>query len=79
VSLLCRDGRARLAADGWLASVPASARERFAVELAPLIDAHRNLWLTRNRPGGLDDSCAWLENLRRGYETGVTDRRWGGW
>ena len=29
--------------------------------------------------GGLDDSCAWLENLRRAYRTGVTDRQWGGW
>jgi hypothetical protein len=54
-------------------------RERFAAALAPLIDTHRNLWLARNRPGGLDDSCAWLENLRHAYRTGVTDRRWGGW
>jgi hypothetical protein len=79
VSLLCRDGRARLEADGWLASVPAARRDGFAAALAPLIDTHRNLWLARNRPGGLDDSCAWLENLRRAYQTGVTDRRWGGW
>src|SRR5205085_2545072 len=62
VSLLCRDGRARLETDGWLASVPQRRREGFAAELAPLIDTHRNLWLARNRPGGLDDSCAWLEN-----------------
>jgi hexosaminidase len=79
VSLQCRDGRARLEADGWLASVPESRREGFAAALAPLIDTHRNLWLARNRAGGLDDSCAWLENLRRAYLTGVTDRRWGGW
>ena len=79
VALLCRDGRARLEADGWLASVPASRREALAASLAPIIDGHRSLWLARNRAGGLDDSCAWLENLRRAYRTGVTDPRWGGW
>jgi hypothetical protein len=79
VALLCRDGRARLEADGWLASVPARRREGLAAALAPIIDTHRHLWLARNRAGGLDDSCAWLENLRRAYRTGVTDPRWGGW
>ena len=39
VALLCRDGRARLEADGWLASVPGPRRERLAAELAPLIDS----------------------------------------
>jgi hexosaminidase len=78
VALLCRDGRARLSGDGWLASVPAAARLAMADELAPMIEHHRALWLARNRPGGLDDSCAWLANLERCYRTGETDRRWGG-
>jgi hypothetical protein len=79
VALVCRDGRARLEVDGWLASVPATRRARLAEDLAPLVDEHRRLWLARNRPGGLDDSCAWLENLHRAYLTGETDRGWGGW
>jgi hypothetical protein len=79
VGLLCRDGRARLAGDGWLASVSPAERRRLAAELVPLIDAHRELWLARNRPGGLEDSAAWLEHLRVAYETGETDMRWGGW
>jgi hypothetical protein len=79
VALLCRDGRARLAGDGWLRSVPVRRRRRLARELAPLVDAHRELWLARNRPGGLADSCAWLEHLHHAYETGETDAQWGGW
>ncbi|MBV8234521.1 MAG: family 20 glycosylhydrolase [Acidimicrobiia bacterium] len=79
VSLLCRDARARLEADGWLASVPEARRRELAADLGPLIEAHRHLWLARNRPGGLDDSLAWLEHLRECYRTGAVDRAWGGW
>ncbi|HWC38679.1 MAG TPA: family 20 glycosylhydrolase, partial [Acidimicrobiales bacterium] len=77
VSLVCRDARARLAEDGWLSSVPESKRAELARELRPLIDHHRELWLARNRPGGLDDSAAWLEHLLHCYQTGVTDKAWG--
>jgi hypothetical protein len=79
VGLLCRDARARLEADGWLASVPDSRRQELAADLDPLIETHRRLWLARNRPGGLDDSVAWLEHLRECYRTGTTERAWGGW
>ncbi|MCU1448117.1 MAG: glycoside hydrolase, family 20, partial [Acidimicrobiales bacterium] len=58
VSLMCRDARARLEGDGWLASVPERRRRELAAELEPLIETHRRLWLARNRPGGLDDSAA---------------------
>jgi hypothetical protein len=77
VALLSRDARARLEQDGWLSSVPERKRAELARELRPLIDHHRELWLARNRPGGLDDSAAWLEHLLECYETGVTDRSWG--
>ena len=79
VELLARDLRARLAVDGWLTSVPEQTRRRLADELAPLIARHRTLWLARNRPGGLDDSAAWLEHLERCYRTGETEKYWGGW
>jgi hypothetical protein len=79
VALMCRDARARLAGDGWLASVPEATRLELAADLEPLIDAHRRLWLSRNRPGGLDDSLSWLEHLRECYRTGTTERAWGGW
>jgi hypothetical protein len=79
VTLLCRDARARLEADGWLGSVADARRQQLAAELEPLIDKHRRLWLARNRPGGLTDSVAWLEHLHECYRTGTTERGWGGW
>ena len=59
--------------------MPDAERRQLAAELAPVVECHHDLWLARNRPGGLDESLAWLENLRTCYETGVTDRAWGGW
>ena len=79
VGLMCRDARARLEGDGWLASVPDARRRELAEDLDPLIEDHRRLWLARNRPGGVDDSLAWLEHLRESYRTGTTERAWGGW
>jgi hypothetical protein len=77
VALLCRDARARLEQDGWLSSVSEGKRAELARDLRPLIDHHRELWLARNHPGGLDDSAAWLEHLLHCYETGITDKSWG--
>jgi hypothetical protein len=77
IALLCRDGQARLAGDGTLASISESTRRALAVEMRRIIDVHRELWLARNRPGGLDDSVSWLSHLRECYETGVADPEWG--
>ena len=79
VALLVDDARARLDVDGTIGSVAPSARSQFASTLTDLMHQHRSLWLRRNRPGGLDDSAAWLENLRRAYESGAPDPNWGGW
>ncbi len=78
VGLLVRDARARLLVDGRIESVPAPARAGLARELDALVDRYRRLWLARNRPGGLPDSLAWLENLRSAYSTGRTDPAWAG-
>ncbi len=72
VRVLCHDARARLAASGTLASVPEPLRRDLALELEPVIDEHRRLWLARNRPGGLSESSARLEHLHRCYVTGET-------
>jgi len=77
VQVLCRDAHARLAGDGSLASVPQSVRRELATALDVVVDAHRDLWLARNRPGGLADSVRWLTHLRDCYETGVPQRDWG--
>jgi hypothetical protein len=79
MELLADDARARIAGDGTLASVAEHRRREYATRLDGLIDRHRALWLARNRPGGLVDSVAWLENLRDAYQTGTVDPAWGGW
>ena len=78
VSLLNRDARARLRGDGTLASVNEEERAALGASLDELMERSRALWLRRNRPGGLDDSLAWLANLRTGYVTGHPDPTWGG-
>ncbi len=79
VGILTRDARARLLVDGTLGQVDLPARDALAGGLAPVIAEHRRLWLARNRPGGLDDSLAWLEHLLSCYETGETPSNWGAW
>jgi len=63
--LACRLGIARLRAgpDAPLAALASRARSGFREELRELIDRHRQLWLGRNRPGGLRDSAARLERI----------------
>jgi hypothetical protein len=78
VELLVRDARWRLRGDGTLGSIAASDRLELANDLRDLTDRYRALWLERNRPGGLVDSVAWLDNLRSAYETGRPDPTWGG-
>jgi hexosaminidase len=80
LDLMADDAQARIAGDdGTLGSVPEQQRREFAARLDDLIDQHRELWLARNRSGGLDDSVAWLDNLRVAYLTGAPDPAWGGW
>lgn len=68
LALLCRDARARLEADGAIGTVPGAVRDELASALRPMIARHRELWLSRNREGGLGDSTAWLERLLETYE-----------
>jgi hexosaminidase len=61
----CRIGIARLAIgfEQPVAALEPGTRETLAAELAPLIERHRELWLRRNRPGGLDDSVGQMERV----------------
>ncbi len=43
--------------------LPAARRTELAVELGQLIERQSHVWLGRNRPGGLSDSLARLEQL----------------
>ncbi len=78
VGLLQRDARARLQGDGSIASVPRRERDRLGSALDTLTARYQALWLANNRPGGLEDSVTWLENLRAAYATGRPDPEWGG-
>ena len=78
IALLVRDMRARLRGDGSIGSVEALERARLGATLDALVPRYRALWLARNRPGGLDDSLTWIENLRTAYATGQPDPHWGG-
>jgi len=78
VALLVRDARARLRGDGTLASVSEQERTALGAALDPLMERYRSLWLRRNRPGGLEDSMRWLQNVRNAYASGHADPDWGG-
>ena len=73
----CRLGRARIQAGGTMAAIPPGVRAQLAGDLRALIGEFRELWLERNRPGGLEDSVARFGGVLRGYEEvkSVTDER----
>ena len=50
----CRHGRWRLGTERMTAA-------ELARSLRVILNEHRRLWLARNRPGGLNDSCRRLE------------------
>jgi hypothetical protein len=58
----CRLGLARLplGLERPLDAVPAPARRALGAELRAVIDRHRQLWLERSRPGGLERSAGRL-------------------
>ena len=60
----CRLGLARLEVpSSRIADIPPVQREALAEELREHAVRRRELWLRRNRPGGLDDSMARFERL----------------
>jgi len=76
--LSCHDARLRLAGDGTLGSVPAADRAALAQGAEQHLAEHRRLWSRRFRPGGLEDSAAWLGHLADCYRTGTADPTWFG-
>jgi hexosaminidase len=76
--MLVDDAQARLAGEGLLSSIPQTDRTTLRRRLEELIAQHERLWRIRNRPGGLADSLAWLQNLAAAYETGHPVPDWAG-
>ncbi|NLF57976.1 MAG: hypothetical protein GX580_10080, partial [Candidatus Hydrogenedens sp.] len=57
-------GRERiLAGNVGTAQLPAPVKARLAAQLGDIITRYREIWLIRNRPGGLSDSAGRLEAL----------------
>lgn len=64
----CRQARAKLGTpSGDLTELPDAVRKELKEELAALIARHRELWVVRNRPGGLSDSAKRLEKILARY------------
>ncbi len=79
VSHMCTDAVLRLESGGRLVSIPEDKRMELAESLGEIMGRHPELWLARNRPGGLADSLGWLDHLKHCYESGTVDDDWGGW
>lgn len=78
VRCAARQGIARCEGDGTLESIPGSRRTLLADEMDHCIDRYRDGWARQNRPGGLDDSVAWLVHARDCLRLGETDPIWSG-
>lgn len=82
LDLACRLGLARLAAGeesgdpaAPLTAVAAPIRADLAGELEHLFAERRRLWLTRNRPGGLDHALGWFAPLAERLRSAPTGPR----
>lgn len=64
----CRQARAKLdTPNGDIKELPAPLRTELRDELGALIARYRELWVVRNRPGGLSDSAKRLEKILAAY------------
>lgn len=64
-------GKERLAtADLTTAEIPSSVRKILGTELEVLIGVFKKLWLSRSRPGGLEDSAGRMIALMESYQQG---------
>ncbi len=62
-------GIERLKAKGYATeNIPDSKKKELYTELKPLIEKHKELWIIRNREGGLKDSAEKLEGLLNYYQ-----------
>jgi hypothetical protein len=70
MDVLMGDASGRLQGNGAISGIPRSKRDELAARTDALLTRHRDLWLKRNRPGGLADSCEWLQILADLYRMG---------
>jgi len=67
-------GKERLAtANLTTAEIPSSVRKTLGRELEALIGVFKEMWLSRSRPGGLEDSAGRMVALMKSYQQGQTN------
>jgi len=67
-------GKERLAtANLTTAEIPSSVRKTLGRELEALIGVFKEMWLSRSRPGGLEDSAGRMVALMESYQQGQTN------
>lgn len=67
LSLLIDVGIERVTADGTLASASVDTLASFTERVNAIDAEHRRIWSLRNRPGGLDESVANFDRLRKSF------------
>jgi hexosaminidase len=60
--------RSAVGMESPMGQLPANTRAALADELRPLIERHKQVWLLRNRPGGMEDSSKWLRKVLKQLE-----------
>jgi hypothetical protein len=65
----CRIMKNKVAAgDGTLNHIPEPERRFLITDITRIIAAHRDIWMGRNRVGGLEESTAKLRNILKYYQ-----------
>lgn len=54
-----------IAKDGKVQNIPGKQRKQYAASLEKIINEHEQIWLKRNRPGGLSDSSGKMNKLMK--------------
>ena len=67
LSFACRlaSGRLEIGEEKPLSALPGALKTELSGSLDALIEQHREIWLGRNRPGGLESSASRLGNLQK--------------
>ena len=56
------------AGDGTLNHIPETERRFLITDLTRIIATHRDIWIGRNRVGGLEESTGKLQNILKFYQ-----------
>ncbi len=78
MQIVCLDNIFRLKGTGHIKDVSDNDRMLLSKKLGDTVKEHEILWNKLYRPGGLQESLAWLNHLKAVYDTGAPDPTWSG-